>query len=50
MEILMIINAVANLIITISTSAFVIFVFGRFSKMDEMPKYEVLTIKTSLCK
>ncbi len=29
--------------------AFIVFVFGRFSIMDKLPKLEVLTIKTGLC-
>lgn len=44
-----IINLVANAIISISISAFIVFVFGRFSMMDKLPKYEVLTIKSGLC-
>lgn len=49
MEIMTIINAIANLIISLSTSAFIVFVFGRFTIMDKLPKFETFTIKFALC-
>ena len=49
MEILMLINAFANVVITLAMTAFIIFVFGRFSMLDKLPKYQILTIRIGLC-
>ena len=49
METITIINTLASLIITIAVSAFIVFVFGRFSKMDKLPRYEVFIVKMGLC-
>lgn len=49
MEILMLINAFANVVITLAMIAFIIFVFGRFSIMDKLPKYQMLTVRVGLC-
>jgi hypothetical protein len=40
---------IANILITISMTAFIVFVFGRFNIMDKLPKYEVFIIKSGLC-
>lgn len=42
------INLIANIIVTLSVSAFIVFVFGRFSKMDTLPKYQTFAVKTGL--
>lgn len=48
MQTLTIINAIANLIIAFSVTAFIIFVFGRFTIMDKLPKYESFLAKAGL--
>lgn len=48
MEAIQIVNAVANLIIAISTSLFIVFIFGRMSMMHKLPKYESIFVKISL--
>lgn len=48
MEVLTLINAIANVVITISISAFMVFVFGRLSLMHKLPAYEKHTIKIGL--
>lgn len=49
MNTLIVINAISNLVIAISTIAFIIFVFGRFSMLDKLPRYEVFMLKIGLC-
>lgn len=49
MNTLTIINAISNLLIAISTIAFIVFVFGRFSMLDKLPKYEIFMLKVGLC-
>lgn len=43
-----IINVVANILITIGVSFFIIFVFGRSGKIDSLPSIERLIIKLAL--
>lgn len=46
----MLINFVASLILTISFTAFVIFIFGRpNSKLNDMPWYKTFLVKVGLC-
>lgn len=49
MSLIQIVNIISNVLITLSVSAFIVFVFGRFNIMDKLPKYEVLIIKIGLC-
>jgi hypothetical protein len=46
---MLIINAIANLIIAVSVSAFISFVFGRMSLLDKVSKIESLIVKIALC-
>lgn len=49
-EYTMLINFVASLILTISFTAFIIFIFGRpNSKINAMPWYKTLLVKFGLC-
>lgn len=49
-EYTMLINFVASLILTISFTAFVIFIFGRpNSKLNTMPWYKTVLVKVGLC-
>jgi hypothetical protein len=48
-EYTMLINFVANLILTLSFTAFIIFIFGRGdSKLNQMPWYATLPVKVGL--
>jgi hypothetical protein len=48
-EYTMLINFVANLILTLSFTAFIIFIFGRGdSKLNQMPWYATLPVKAGL--
>lgn len=49
-EYTMLINFVASLILTISFTAFIIFIFGRpNSKLNTMPWYKTFLVKFGLC-
>jgi len=48
-EYTMLINFVANLILTLSFTAFIIFIFGRADgKLNQMPWYKTLPVKAGL--
>ena len=48
MEIIKIINAFCNCVIALSVSAFIVFVYGRSSTMNKLPKWEQTLIKVGL--
>lgn len=45
---MIILNAIANILIAISISAFMIFVFGKSNTMNKVSTFERLTIKIGL--
>lgn len=48
MQLSLLINLIANTILTVSISMFMIFVYGRSSKIDHLHFFERVTIKIAL--
>jgi hypothetical protein len=48
MEINQIINLIANILVTIGISLFMVFVYGRYTIIDKLPMFEKWVIKISL--
>jgi len=49
MNLLVAINAMSNIIIALSVSVFIFYIFGRLSMMDKLPKWQSILVKVGLC-